>query len=148
MEIVAVLPYTVNVELLLYEARARGFTSDTLMTIPLRNPDDAPKTIGAVGRGGRTNWDLGFVLGTIGMLVGSIYGFALFGGPVLWALFGLVTSFAAGVWLDNRLQKRQFKRRETKPSVVIWIRCEEQQKEAVRQWLAGHGAEGYGWIGE
>jgi hypothetical protein len=143
MELVATFPYTANVELVLTELERFGIPKTGLMAIPLQGT--APYlTVKAVGNEGGTNWDYGFVLGTVGMLLGSIYGFVLPGGPVLWAMGGLVGFFLIGVGITVVFRNRQIRRNRNEPQVVIWIRCEDRDTEQIRNMLISHAAVGIG----
>lgn len=146
MELVAMFPYNANVELVLTELERFGLPKTGLMAIPLQGT--APYlTIKAVGTGGGTNWDYGFILGTVGMLLGSIYGFILPGGPVLWAMGGLAGFFLIGIGLAALYRNRKVKRSREEPQVVIWIRCEERDAGRVKDMLVQHAATGIGEIG-
>jgi hypothetical protein len=143
MELVATFPYTANVELVLIELERFGIPRSGLMAIPLQGTEPY-LTLKAVGNAGGTNWDYGFVLGTVGMLLGSIYGFVLPGGPVLWAMGGLVGFFPIGVGITVAFRNRQIKRTRSEPQVVIWIRCEDRDTEQIRTMLIWHAAVGIG----
>jgi hypothetical protein len=143
MELVATFPYTANVELVLIELERFGIPRSGLMAIPLQGTEPY-LTLKAVGNAGGTNWDYGFVLGTVGMLLGSIYGFVLPGGPVLWAMGGLVGFFLIGVGITVAFRNRQIKRTRSEPQVVIWIRCEDRDTEQIRTMLIWHAAVGIG----
>ncbi|KIL38780.1 hypothetical protein SD70_24135 [Gordoniibacillus kamchatkensis] len=147
-ELVVLFPYNANIEIVLDDLKRRGYTSNSAMTVPLHDPSESPPTIAAVGTGGRSNWDIGFVLGTIGMLLGSIYGFVWPGGPVLWALAGLIFSFGAGVGLDWLLRIRKIHRRRKRSGIVLWIRCDDAEAKRLQTWLADFGVDGIGVIGE
>lgn len=147
MELVALFPYNANIEIIMNDLQKRGYTPNSAMIVPLRDPVATPPNISAIGTGGSTNWDLAFVVGTIGMLLGSIYGFVFPGGPVLWALGALLFSFGAGACIDWLVRIRKHRQRRIRSALVLWIRCEESEGTRLKAWLAEFGAEGIGEIG-
>jgi uncharacterized protein YqgC (DUF456 family) len=84
------------------------------------------------------------MLGMIFMLIGTIYGFVFYLGPVLWGLFGLIFGIVIGFILDSFVKK--FKRKKTiKKSitdVVLLIKCDLEKAEMVEEILSNHHALG------
>jgi hypothetical protein len=146
MDIVAVFPYSVNVELVLTELLRFGIARENLAAVPLRN-EEKPLTIEAVGTGGRTPFDIAFLIGTIGMMLGCIYGFVLPGGPIFWALGLLIVGFSVGFAVEFMIRNRQKKRDPARyPGIVLMIHCRAEQEQAVKQILQRHLAKGIGII--
>jgi hypothetical protein len=81
--------------------------------------------------------DLPIILAAMFCLFGSIYGFMLTWGPVLWGIIGLVVGFSLGLiiklLITKKYDNRQKKSMETE--VVLIIACKETQVEMVHDLL-------------
>jgi len=88
--------------------------------------------------------DLPIVLATLFCLFGSIYGFLLTWGPVLWGLIGMTVGFSLGLLIKlittKKYNNRQKKLKATE--VVVIIECKETQAEIVKDLLWANHALG------
>lgn len=74
------------------------------------------------------------------MLLGTIYGFVLYLGPILWGLIGLIAGSGAGLILDYIWKKsvRRKTLRKNIADVLLIVNCEADQVEMVEQILKQH----------
>ncbi len=83
-------------------------------------------------------------MATLFCIFGSIYGFILVWGPVVWGLIGLFTGFGLGFIIKlistQKYSNRQEKQKATE--VVLIIECQENQLEIVKDSLWKHNALG------
>jgi len=88
--------------------------------------------------------DLPILLAALFSLVGSIYGFILTWGPILWGLIGMIVGFSLGLTIKlittRKYNNRQRKTKATE--VVLIIECKESQLEMVHDLLWKHHALG------
>nr|WP_275422908.1 hypothetical protein [Paenibacillus mucilaginosus] len=87
--------------------------------------------------------DASAILGTCLMLLGSIYGYMLAWGPIIWGIIGALTGIAIGFglkWLY--LRRIGFGTRNITSEVVLLIDCPEQKCETVEKLLWEHMALG------
>lgn len=84
------------------------------------------------------------VLGMLFMLLGSIYGFVLYIGPILCALIGLIIGAICGLAIDYFYKKG--KRKDTLQKniadVMLFVKCKENKVEMVEDILRKHHALG------
>ncbi|MBY7144055.1 hypothetical protein KFZ56_13565 [Virgibacillus sp. NKC19-3] len=82
------------------------------------------------------------ILGTIIMLFGTIYGFILYWGPILWGLIGLGVGVLIGSFMDMLRIKRMrsiHKKNDTLTEVFLLIHCSnkdqaQQVKRVIWKW--------------
>ncbi|MDR3599863.1 MAG: hypothetical protein P4L49_05175 [Desulfosporosinus sp.] len=88
--------------------------------------------------------DLPLILATLFCLFGSIYGFLLTWGPVLWGIIGLMVGFSLGLIIKlittKKYDNRQKKSKATE--VVLIIECQATQVEMIKDLLWKHNALG------
>lgn len=71
------------------------------------------------------------------MLLGTIYGFVLYLGPILWGLIGLIVGICITIPVDY-LYKRWRNKEKIKPSkaeLIIVIHCEESKAALIESLL-------------
>ena len=89
--------------------------------------------------------DVPIILATLFCLTGSIYGFLLTWGPVLWGIIGIIVGFCLGLMIKLFTTKKyNYNRRKNSKSseVVLIIECQEPQVEMVKDLLWEHHALG------
>jgi hypothetical protein len=88
--------------------------------------------------------DLPFTIGAVFMLLGSIFGFNLTWGPIIWGLIAMLVGLGFGLIIKLVVTKKFTKRRFNKRAseVVLIIECKENQMEIVKDMLWAHNAFG------
>ena len=88
--------------------------------------------------------DFPIVLATIFCLFGSIYGFLLTWGPLLWGLIGMVIGFTLGLIVKLIMTKIADNKQINSKAieVVLLIECKETQGEMLKDLLWDHHALG------
>jgi hypothetical protein len=85
---------------------------------------------------GFSMFDAAAILGTCFMLLGSIYGYILKWGPIIWGIIGAIFGILLGFGLKLLLvKKRNFGTKNITSEVVLIIRCEEHQWETIEKIL-------------
>ncbi|MEH7440237.1 hypothetical protein V7182_22575 [Neobacillus drentensis] len=84
-----------------------------------------------------------FLVSGIGMsvmLLGTMYGFVLYWGPILWGLIGLIAGSIVGLVIDYIWKKTVRKKtlRKNIADVLLIVNCEEDQVELVEKILKQH----------
>jgi hypothetical protein len=84
-----------------------------------------------------------FLVSGIGMsvmLLGTMYGFVLYWGPILWGLIGLIAGSIVGLVIDYIWKKTVRKKtlRKNIADVLLIVNCEEDQVELVEGILKQH----------
>jgi hypothetical protein len=93
---------------------------------------------------GRSVLDGAMVSATIFMLLGTIYGFVLHWGPIIWALIELVSGFFLGLSLEVLFQKKKIKLfARLKSEVFMQVTCNTAMKDNLIKVLKERKATGY-----
>ncbi|MCL6593647.1 MAG: hypothetical protein K6T31_06690 [Alicyclobacillus sp.] len=146
MYLFAVFEHSLNVELLLGDLASRGLQQEHILAILLDEKRSCEvRLFDTLHRSdGYSVLDVPAVLGTVGMLLGTVYGFLLPWGPIVCASVGLMGFALAGLGLDLLLGRERRRRnrpsRSRAPEVLLVIHCLAQQADAVEQLLWHHRA--------
>ncbi|NQX66452.1 hypothetical protein HQN90_09975 [Paenibacillus alba] len=140
MYIVASFEHSTAIELALTELEQTGIQKSDMFALPLRIRNKNKKLFdNAHYSDGVSFIDLSTIMGSILMLVGGIYGFVLKQGPVLWALYGLVSGGVLGFlikWLViKKLPSLDLFGRTRPTEVVMMIRCSSEDDERIKDIL-------------
>jgi hypothetical protein len=139
MYIFATFKYNMEMELTLRELEELGLTKDQILVIPLDKIKFQTKVMDSMHRSdGRSLIDLAAIFGIIFMLLGVIYGFIFYLGPILWGLFGLVFGSILGFLIDYYFTKKNeqsIRKRDSDADLVIMIQCPKEKQEKVEDVL-------------
>ncbi|MBM7573412.1 hypothetical protein [Aquibacillus albus] len=149
MDVVASFEYSTELELCLKKLEGMGVEKHHIVAIPLDENEEKPQLFDTTHHSdGVSLMDLGLIIGCIFMLLGSIYGFILDWGPIIWGLIGLVAGIGLGIIIKIIFIRKQSKKKKwtsgRSTEVFITIRCTEKQIEKVRDILFKHRALGVG----
>lgn len=152
MLIAATFNHSSFVELAITELNENGISKAKVMAIPLLQKEKDFVILDTIHTAdGFSNVDYAAVFGTIGMVLGVIYGFVWYWGPIIWGLLGLTAGGAAGFtlgYLQNRrtssLQEKDRQRKGNVSELVLLISCDQQQSEMVEKILRNNTAFGIG----
>lgn len=139
MYIFATFKYNMEMELTLSELEELGLSKDQLLVIPLDKIKYQSKMIDSMHRSdGRSLMDLSAIFGIIFMLLGVIYGYVLYLGPVLWGLIGLVFGVVLGFLVDyytTKKSEKNMRKRGSDADMILMIRCEKEKQEKIEKVL-------------
>lgn len=151
MYVVGSFRYDLTMEVAIAEIEEMGIEPSEILAIPLDKPKTDYRLFDSMNYAdGESFLDLALAMGTVGMLLGSIYGFVLYLGPIVWAFIGLIGGSAIGFtikfFMIRRKHRGELKRTRDKngTEVVVMIRCSDVRAEAVEHVLWTHHALGVG----
>ncbi len=150
IHVIASFEHSAYLELAITALIKNGVPKEKILAVPLNlEKSKVKKTIfDTIHRAdGVSVVDGAMALGTVGMVLGTIYGFVLSWGPVLWALLGLLGGAVLGFILDLLINKRRQERRWVQgksTEVVLLINCSENQLLQVEDILWQHYPQGVG----
>ncbi len=145
MYIIATFKHSISLEKAITAIEMKGIPKDKILAVPLDKRGEKPRIFDTIHQSdGLSLLDLPFVLGSVLMLIGAIYGFILEWGPVIWSLIGLAAGFGIGIAVKLILNGRCAEKRTGKKAseVVLIIECKDHQLETVRDTLWSHNAFG------
>ncbi|MFC7063500.1 hypothetical protein [Halobacillus seohaensis] len=140
MNIVASFASSIYVELAINELIENGISQDNIYAIPLK---DQPKkrNIDAISGEGFNLFEVTISTATAFTVLGTIYGFIWYGGPVIWGLIGFFAGAVVGLIIDIIIERKEvikkIKRGEG-GEVVLMINCTEENAKMVKDILFNH----------
>lgn len=148
MLIAATFDHSSFVELAISELAKNGIEQTKVIAIPLAQKEKDFVLLNTIHHAdGIGSIDLAAVLGTICMVLGVIYGFIWYWGPIIWGLIGLIMGGAAGFALDYLLRTLQSQNKQSKNKVselVLLVNCDQIQGDMVEKILLNNTAFGVG----
>lgn len=148
MYIISSFEYSTSLEMMLYELNKKGISKEDILAFPLDRRAEEAKLFDSIHRSdGKSLLDIAAFLGSIFMILGSIYGYLFKWGPILWALIGLIFGALLGFLIDilNVKNKQRNKRKqatENRTEVVVIINCQNHNMGLVEEILWDHFALG------
>ena len=106
MNIVASFSSSLYVEMAINELKQKGISDDEIFAIPLTQRN-VRKSINAVNGEGFLYFEVAIAVGTAFAVLGAIYGFIWYGGPVLWGLIGFLLGSFLGLVIDFVIEKKK-----------------------------------------
>lgn len=131
MYLVCTFHHSFEVELLLTKLEELGVTRDRMLVMPLKQEKHRIYQITATSTGGNNLLDIPLAVGTASMLLGVIYGYVLYLGPVIWGLIGLTggTLITLGIeYLIDKQSQRHGNKSRGGSEVMIMLRCQPQEE--------------------
>jgi len=138
VHIISTFEHSIYLEKAITAIQMKGIAKEDILAVPMDKRGEERKLFDTIHQSdGLSLIDLASILGTIFMLFGTIYGFILEWGPVLWALIGLASGFALGLIIKLIITKKYNSRQGCKkaPEVVLIIQCSEEKLEMVQETL-------------
>lgn len=145
MYLIATFEHSINLEKAITAIQTRGIAKKDILAVPMDKRAEKVKLFDTIHHSdGLSLVDLAAVLGTVLMLLGTIYGFGLKWGPIIWGLIGLVAGFALGLAIKLIMTKKFSGRQDFKkvPEVVLIIECSEDKIDMVKDTFWEHHALG------
>ncbi|MFZ3588831.1 hypothetical protein ACOI1C_06005 [Bacillus sp. DJP31] len=148
MYVIASFQYSVDLELAIAEIENIGIQKHEILVLPLDKRTEGNRLFDSMHHSdGKSFVELAAVLGTIFMLLGSIYGFVLKWGPIIWALIGLIFGSMLGFFIDYFYSKYKHEKvltTENLTEVFLMIHCKDFQVDQVKKILWEQQALGLG----
>lgn len=145
MYLIATFEHSIHLEKAITAIQMKGIAKKEILAVPMDKRAEKVKLFDTIHRSdGLSLVDLAATLGTVFMLLGTIYGFLLKWGPILWGLIGLAAGFAVGLTVKLIAARKYSGRQEGKKAteVVLIIECNEDRIDMVRDTFWEHHALG------
>ena len=145
MYVVSTFDHSIYLELAITAIQMKGIKKENIMAIPMDKRGEEGKLFDSIhGSDGLSLLDFPALLAVAFGILGSVYGFVLRWGPLLWGLIGISIGFSLGLIgklvLIKKYNTRQNNKRGTE--VVLIIECNENQLEMTKDILWSHHALG------
>lgn len=139
MYIIAAFEYNHFLERAVTGMQMKGVSKERILAAPLDKRGEEKRLFDTIhSSDGLSLLDLAAALGAICMLFGSIYGFILAWGPIVWGLIGLFSGFAIGLIIKliatNKYANNRAKS-EIATEIVLIIECKEHELEIISSLL-------------
>lgn len=145
MYIVSTFEHSNYLELAITAIQMKGIAKENILGVPMDKRGQDRQLFDTLhSSDGLSLFDLPMILATLFCLFGSIYGFILVWGPILWGLIGLLAGFCLGL-IIKLITTKKFDHRQNKlkaSEVVLIIECKENQLDMVKDLLWEHNALG------
>ncbi|WLR43147.1 hypothetical protein LC087_02770 [Bacillus carboniphilus] len=151
MYILSLFPYSTSLEIALAELEEIGIHNDQVLVVPLHNKKARMVTFDSIHYSdGVSHVDLASVLGTVGMILGTIYGFVLSLGPIIGGTIGLASGLFLGYSISVFLMKRKVSlfNRIQGCDVIVMVSFEESKQKKVEKILLKNHAQKIGYYYE
>lgn len=141
MYVIATFEQSVFLELAITALEQKGIPKDRILAVPLDKRTEPPQLFDTLHRAdGISMFDLGAVLGTCLMLLGSVYGYVLKWGPIIWGIIGAVAGLLIGFIIKYVIVKRRNPGNKSGPKTVtseavLMIHCHESQWDNIEKIL-------------
>lgn len=131
VQIVATFEHSPFVEMAIHDLGELGVPPRNIVALPLENLESQVNIVDSIHRvDGRSILDGAMMGGTILAVLGAIYGFVLYWGPVIWGLLGLAGGFFLGLIIELALNKKKLKLSSSRKSeVIIEVTCNASLKD-------------------
>lgn len=145
MHIISTFEHSKYLELAITAIQMKGIPKEDILAVPLDKRGEHAKLFDTLhSSDGVSLMDLSTLFGAIFLLFGTIYGFLLKWGPILWGLIGLLIGFSLGFFIKFLFIKKYTVNRQNKTlsEVVLIISCSAQQVDLIHDILWSNHALG------
>lgn len=139
MPVISIFEHSLKLELAISELERHHIEKERILAAPVNKNVVEKKYLDPYNADG-LNLFLVAGIGMSVMLLGTIYGFVLYLGPILWGLIGLITGSGIGLIIDYIWKKTVRKKtlRKNIADVLLIVNCEVDQVDLVEQILKQH----------
>ena len=131
MKVVASFQLNKNLERAIAELEHFGIDRKRILALPLVSKAEREMLV----PNQKILFETAPILGTIFMLLGTIYGYVLFLGPILWGLFGLILGLITGIIIDVRRVKKKSKKEINEDGklteVFLLVHCSDSDQALI-----------------
>jgi hypothetical protein len=144
--IIASFDYSPALEIAITELMEKDIPQGNILALPLDKKTEVPRLFDSIHYADGTSLvDVAGILGCIFMLLGSIYGFILEWGPIIWGLIGLFAGLVSGFFIKWLYIKTKYKNRTSKSKtevfLVVYVK-EDTKVQKIKEILWQHNAHG------
>ncbi|MBO7744158.1 hypothetical protein I8J29_08135 [Paenibacillus sp. MWE-103] len=141
MYVVSIFEHSLKLELAISELEQHRVMREDIVAVPMNKQAREKSYFDPYNTDG-LNMFLVSVLATIMMLLGVIYGFRLYWGPILWGMIGLASGTAIGFALDKAVKtaSRKKKLKANIRDVILLVKCGEKHARLIEDILISHQA--------
>jgi hypothetical protein len=100
VHLVSAFQHSVYLELAIIDLEQIGISKEDILALPLDKNGPNNTSVRTSHKDGTSMVDLVFILSSIFMLLGAIYGFVLKWGPILWGLIGIIVGALIGLAIE------------------------------------------------
>ena len=151
MLVVSTFDHSLHLELAITKLEQEGINKENILAAPLDRREEKKKIFDTIHYSdGLSLFDGALALGTVFMVLGTIYGFVWTWGPIIWGLIVLLVGTGSGLILDLFINKQKSSAKKTGDyfsEVVIIIKCSEDQAPMVKDILWDHNSLGVSIVG-
>jgi len=147
MYIVSTFEYSNYLEVAITAIQMKGIAKENILCVPVDKRSEDKKFFDTLhSADGLSLLDVPIILATVFCLLGSIYGFILKWGPVLWGLIGFFIGLSIGFMIKLITTKKYNNRQRylKVTEVVMIIDCNDNQLDMLKDILWEHNALGVG----
>jgi hypothetical protein len=145
IQIIATFDHSPFVEMVIHDMEKLGVPPQNIVALPLENLQSKTHIFDSIHRvDGRSILDGAMMSGTIFAVLGAIYGFVLYWGPIIWGLLGLAGGFLLGLIIEIAISKKKIKVFSNRKSeVIIKVTCNASMQNQLVNILKSRSAIGF-----
>ena len=146
VQVIATFDHSPFVEMAIHDIEKLGVPSRNIVALPMENLDTQTHIIDSIHRvDGRSLLDGAMMGASIFAVLGAIYGFVLYWGPVIWGLIGLAGGFFLGLLIELALNKKKKLKLFSSPTseVIIEVTCDASLQDQLIKILKSRKAKGF-----
>ncbi|TRZ38587.1 hypothetical protein CEQ21_24710 [Niallia circulans] len=135
MTVISLFEHSLKLELAISELENNHIGRECILAKPIFPEKTEYSFIDPYNNNGM-NLFLVSCISMIMMLLGTIYGFVLYLGPIIWGLIGMIAGALVGIFLDVSIKKSKRNKPACSPAeVLLIINCEEDKANMVEMIL-------------
>lgn len=125
------------IELAISSLEQQGILKENIFAAPLDKRPEPRRIFDSIHRAdGLSLFDTGAILGTCLMLLGSIYGYVLQWGPIIWGIIGALSGIGIGIAIKFwKLKRTVHGNKMVTSEIVLMVRCEQSERNIVEKIL-------------
>jgi hypothetical protein len=137
--VISLFEHSLKLELAINELEAHKIPKESILAKSVKKISQEKKYLDPFNADG-LNFFIVSMIGMICMLIGTIYGFVLYLGPILYGLMGLFFGVITGLAIDfyYKKVKRVKTIRKNTADVMLLVKCEQEKVEMVEEILRNH----------
>ena len=145
MYIVSTFKHSIMLEQAITAVEQKGIARENILAVSLDKRDEKQKLFDSMHQSdGISILDVPFILGSFLALMGAIYGFNFYLGPLLWGIIGFIVGAALGLAIKLIINRKhiRYRSQQQNPEVVLIVECGENEADTVKDLLWEHDAMG------